>query len=188
MIFLIWTTILSLFSRIDFILNVTITTDDILRGLNLLFNLKTFKMAYPEFKIQDDSTKSKPRLLAIGDSYWWNICNPGISNTVFSDNKFWYYNNAVYPDYFTKPTIVKDLNLKDEIAKTDVIIIIATAPTIKELGWGFVDNCYKLFKTKNSNSAELKSVIADWMKEIKERLAKEGLSVDSIIKLDVAGK
>lgn len=111
---------------------------DIEYGINLLFKLKSFDLAYPEVVI-DTVGKTKPRVLIIGDSFYWGLYNLGIDRC-FQQSQFWYYNQAVYPVTANKQFMVKDLNFKKEIAKYDVLIILATESNSHNLGWGFIES------------------------------------------------
>lgn len=115
---------------------------DIEYGINLLFKLKSYDLATPEITVEDTVGKIKPNVLVIGDSFYWNIHNSGLSNC-FNKSSFWYYNKVVYPDSYKKQLKVSDLNFDDEIKKYDVIIILATESNIKSFGWGFMENAEK---------------------------------------------
>ena len=121
------------------------TDNDIGDGMNLLFKLRSGKMAYPHIQFQSDSGKTKPTVLVVSDSYYWGMFNFGISNA-FSNSHFWYYNQQIFPDSYQTPLVTSQINLKDEIARHDVIIIMATEATLPNLGWGFIENTYDLFK------------------------------------------
>lgn len=115
---------------------------DIEYGINLLFKLKSYDLATPEIITEDSIGKTKPNVIVIGDSFYWNIFNFGISNC-FNNSSFWYYNQVVYPDSYKKQVMVSDLDFGNEIKKHDVIIILATESNIKSFGWGFIENAEK---------------------------------------------
>ncbi len=117
---------------------------DIGDGMNLLFRLNGYKMAYPEIEWKTDSTNIKPSVLVISDSYYWGMFNFGISNA-FSNSHFWFYNKQIYPDSYQKPLDTDQIDLKEEIAKHDVIIILGTEATMPNYGWGFIEDCYGLY-------------------------------------------
>lgn len=118
---------------------------DVADGMNLFFKLKSFEMAYPQIQFESDSGKTKPSVLVVSDSFYWGLFNFGISNA-FSNSHFWFYNNTIYPDSYTSTITTEQINLKEEIAKHDVIIIMATEATLPNLGWGFIENTYEAFK------------------------------------------
>lgn len=118
---------------------------DIADGMNLMFKLKSFKMAYPNVQIQSDIGKTKPSVLIISDSFYWGLFNLGISNA-FTNSHFWFYNQQIYPDSYQSLKVTSKVNLKEEIDKHDVIILMATEASLPNLGWGFIENMYNLFK------------------------------------------
>jgi hypothetical protein len=120
---------------------------DIGEVTNLLIKLKSYKMAYPKFDYESDSGKVKPSVLVVGDSFYWSIYNLGISNA-FSNYHFWYYNRQVFPDSYGSPKLRSQLNLKEEIDKHDVIIIMSTEVNLPRLGWGFVEEAYETYGGK----------------------------------------
>ena len=53
--------------------------NDILEAMNLLNPPSYTRMAYPRVSWEDASGKVKPRLYAVGDSYFWQLFNNGFS-------------------------------------------------------------------------------------------------------------
>lgn len=169
---------------------------DIADGMNIKFRLKTFDMAYPNLQIQASEGKTRPSVLMIADSYYWDMFNFGISKA-FSNDHFWYYNKQVYPDSFKSPLETSQLDLRAQIAQHDVIIIMATEANLPGFGWGFIENVYNSFYKNNATSgfdADFQEKLAaarlyiksdkKWMEEIMKKAAKRKISVDSMITLD----
>ncbi|NLK15043.1 MAG: hypothetical protein GX311_01445 [Bacteroidales bacterium] len=169
---------------------------DIADGMNLLVKLKTFNMAYPNIKFQSDSAKIKPTVLVISDSFYWGMYNMGITSA-FSNSHFWFYNKQIYPNNDNTPTETSIFDLKDEIDKHDVIIIMATEATLPALGWGFIENVYNHFKgikSKEKFDAEFQTKVTnlrnqikrdkEWLKKIEEKAASRKISVDSMLTID----
>lgn len=117
--------------------------------MNLLWKIPSPNMAYVNLGFEDDPKKKKPNVLVIADSYFWNINNMGIPEHLFNGYSYWYYNSTAYskgaPDKG-----VSQLNLKEEIEKKDVIIIMGTEVNLYRFGYGFIENAYNLYKKKNS--------------------------------------
>ena len=169
---------------------------DIADGLNIKFKLRSFKMGYPRIQFESESGKTKPSVLVISDSYYWGMYGFGITKA-FSNSHFWYYNKQIYPESFEKTVETTGINLKDEIARYDVIVIMATEATLPKLGWGFIENLSDFFRGINSNSendAEFQQKVnnlqnyiktdKNWMAQIKEKAASRKITVDSMITLD----
>lgn len=169
--------------------------NDIGDGMNLLVDLKGFDMAYPKVVINNEK-KDKPNVLVISDSFYWGIYNFGISNC-FGNSHFWYYNKQVYPESATKELLTDNLNVGEEILKNDVIIIMATEATLKNIGWGFIEKAESYFKGNLSSKTEhliSAKKIKDWKEYIKKdpkwlaniklTANKKNISVDSVLTLD----
>ena len=162
--------------------------------MNLLFPVKTIPMPYANYYWKEDNENTvKPKTLVIADSYYWNIYTQGLANNLFTDNKYWYYNQTVYPE--TEPIReVSKLNLLDEIKKQQVIILMATEINIHDIGWGFVDKALEALKTKNTNSSRQKLYVniikeqitktAEWMVDIKKKAVKNNITIEEMINLD----
>lgn len=171
------------------------TDYDIADGMNIKFKLKSFDMAYPQIHYESDSGKTKPSVLVISDSYYWGMFNAGISN-VFSNSHFWFYNKQIFPDSYQSPKETSEINLKDEIDKHDVIIILGTEATLPNFGWGFIENVYDNFKGKSHqiNDAEFQTKLnklrdyikqdKKWLSDIEKKAKLKNISVDSMITLD----
>lgn len=169
---------------------------DIADGMNILRKLKSFNMAYPNIQFQSDSGKTKPSVLVVADSYYWGMFNFGISNA-FSNSHFWFYNKQIYPDSFNSPIETSQIDLKEQIANHDVIIIMATEATLPDFGWGFIENTYNIFKgikSKDEFDAEFQTKIVNmrnyiktdkkWMQDIEKKAVLNKVSVDSMVTLD----
>jgi len=119
--------------------------NDIGDGMNLFYGLKPYKLAYPNLQMQSESGKTKPSVLVVADSYYWGMYKFGISDA-FGNNHFWFYDKEVYPESYKTGLKVDQLNLGEQISHHDVIIIMATQPTLPDLGWGFIEKLYGYYK------------------------------------------
>ena len=165
---------------------------DVANGMNLLFRLPSFDMAYPKITSEVDTAKTKPSVVVISDSFYWSLYSNGISNS-FKNDHFWYYNKQVYPESATNEVLTENLDYKNEIEKHDVFIVMATEANLSRIGWGFFEDMEHYFKGDNyvqdrKKRKELKrSILGDknWMKDIEVKANKKGISIDSMINLDV---
>jgi len=162
---------------------------DIAVPMNLLFFSNDDKMAYPHLKIQSGKGKTKPKILAIGDSFYAALHNKGFAKA-FSSNHFWYYNKTLVD---MKPT--RNLTIEEEINNSDVVIIMAPESNLKDISWGFIDDAYNLYAKGEKPyydifTPKIKSLVnyiksdVKWMEAIRKKADEKGISLDSMIYLD----
>ena len=185
--------------------------NDMGEAMNLLFPIKTLPMPYANYYWKEDESAVKPKALFIGDSYFWNVYYQGLTNNLFTDCKFWYYNQTVYPE--SEPVReVNKLDISEEIKKQQVIVLMATETNIHDIGWGFVDKAIETLKTKNINIDEMITLDAiyvyetdyckpevveeinktkerikntkEWMEQIKIKAKTQNVSEDEMLELD----
>ena len=115
------------------------------KALNLAINLSKEKFAYPQYIFGQDSSRYKPKVLTIGDSFYWNIFNAGIPQNLFANEAFWYYNNKIYPDFYIHPLFTSEIDLKEEVEQMDVIFIMVTERFLNIFDWKLIDQLYYLY-------------------------------------------
>lgn len=170
--------------------------NDIEQSLNMFFPMPNFPMPYPVYHIEQDQ-KTKLKSLVIADSFYWQLQNSGFSKSLFDDGEFWFYNKQVYPARAKGGTWTKDLNLKEEILKRDVIILLCTEPVLKRLFWDFVSDSYQLFTGKQdtlpqSREVEIENIIRQirnnktWFSKVEAKAGQKNITVDSMLQIDAA--
>jgi len=177
--------------------NITISNGsmfdiDMEEGMNLIFRLPGPKMAYPDVTFEKDSTAMRPNVLIVGDSYYWGwFAAHDIIHGFSKSSDFWYYDGKLQH----KP-ISKD-ELKNELMKQDVFIILATAHNWANIGWGFIEDTYNLYKgepkpakkgieyVKELNDTRT-GILAnkEWLKQIEEQAKNGHISLDSAVTLN----
>ena len=130
-------------NKISFSDSLISPDEDIAIAMNLFCKIPSLPMPYADFSWDDANHPVKPKALFIGDSYFWNLEHQGLTNNLFSDCKFWYYNHTVFPES-EKIREVKKLNLIEELKKQRVIVLMATENNIQDIGWGFIEQVYDL--------------------------------------------
>ncbi|MEE4256953.1 MAG: hypothetical protein V2I47_07940 [Bacteroidales bacterium] len=113
--------------------------------LNLIFELEHGPMPYPHFHFVEDSSHSKPNVLAVADSYYWNIFNTRIPKHLFNNEAFWYFYKKVYPDSYYGDKPVASLDIRREVEKQDVILYMATERFLYMIDRGFVDDLWGFY-------------------------------------------
>jgi len=122
------------------------TDYDVGDALNLLWNHNSEELAYPIALIERNKAKVRPNLLAIADSYYWNIYNSKIFSIIFNNESFWYFGAKVYPESWSKETNVKDLNVKKTVLEKNVILLMVTGRFMHRAWWRKADLLYSIFK------------------------------------------
>ena len=115
-------------NKINYTSEAKFSDDDISRLLNLHFDPKEKKLPYPDF-IFNKIGKKTLKSIVISDSYWWGFIDNKIETNVFPDNQFWFYFKDIYKNG-TKVNSVNNINLRTEIEKSNLIILLATEATL----------------------------------------------------------
>jgi hypothetical protein len=166
--------------------------DDLWRVMNLSCYISHPSLAYPVLRIEDHPRKIRPRLLTISDSFYWNWSNNAVPERVFRNPAFWLYNRQVFTSDIKGTKFIDQLNLKEEVEKRDVIILMVTERFLYAAFWNFSEDLYKVY---NSNPTAEDIILdyggqirrnKDWfMSEIK-KAAKMHLSLEAMVDLDAA--
>lgn len=154
--------------------------------LNLIFELDHGPMPYPHYHFVEDSMHQKPNVLAVADSYYWNIFNTRIPQNVFGNEAFWYFYKQVYPESYHKDKSVNELDLRQEIEKQDVIFYMATERFLYMIDRGFVDDLMRIYYPFNfwNELALYKTrilVVSTWFARLLEEAAEKGLELEEVI-------
>jgi hypothetical protein len=162
--------------------------DDISRTMNLIFPVSQPALAYPVFHFRRDSTAKKPAALFIGDSFYWNWYNPGIIRNLFSNEPFWYYDKEVYPIDQTRPMNTGLIDLKSNIEKQDVIILMQVNGGEGDLGYGFIDRAFPEYDTATDNPVRKIEATMRNSRAYMDLLAKKAkewnVTLDAMIRID----
>ena len=156
---------------------------------NLLFTLGQEPLPYPFFSFKADASKTRPMVLAVADSYYWNIYNTRLPKNLFSNEAFWYFNAKVYPEFYYEETWTDDLDLKTEVEKQDVILIGITERFLYKFGWGFVEQLYDAYGPKYSGGivekyeSKIRNYSA-WFDQLQKTAEETGQNLEELIRLN----
>ncbi|BDS11897.1 alginate O-acetyltransferase AlgX-related protein [Aureispira anguillae] len=175
--------------HIDWDTNLRGSDDDLEKALNLALKIPTEALAYPRILINKEN-KYKPRIITIGDSFFWQLVNMGIAENVFDNGQFWYYNREVYPGQKN----FAEVNIGAELAATDGVFIIMTPPNMKKYLGPFIEQLYNFYYDQGSMNTSMNAKIQQkmkeirateaWLKAVEEKAKINNVSLDEMIYLD----
>jgi hypothetical protein len=162
--------------------------DDIFQALNLLGTMHHSKMAYPVLEVKNDNSKYKPTVITVGDSFWWNIYNLGVSDNMFNSGQFWYYNKDLYRGGTTEIRHKGDINFRREIEGTEIVIFCYSEGTVHDMGNGFLDDLSNYYKNRDGTNQRdvdnfVKYIRSDrtWMERLQKESKETKTPLDSLI-------
>jgi hypothetical protein len=171
--------------------------DDLEQLCNLIFPMWHLEAGYPEMVFKGAENMDLPAAIVIADSYFWPMFNLHLNERVFSDLKYWYYNSTIYPDNNISPLTTKQIDLKTEIDKADLVILMACPATINSFGWGFIERGFRelvLGMTPEQWEREYQKMIGEyrqaifntpeWIEHIRGKADKMKLPFDTVLQRD----
>ena len=160
--------------------------DDLESLMNLARPLDQNYNLYAEVEADGDPTAVKPKIIVIGDSFYWNIARQLPMDSIFCSFPFWYYNSSVY--YDTIHSSVEDVNLIDELLSADFVILSYCSLLQYEMSNDFTMNaliniCYDSAEMQRNRDAirmtiEMKD---EWREAVAEKADKRGQTIDEVI-------
>lgn len=175
--------------------------NDIAEALNLIKTPPMLSMPYAQYKWLERPGVTRPAALFVGDSYFWNWYHQGLVNNTFTDARFWYYCQTIYPDTLPERE-VKDIDFRKAVERNKVVVLMATETNVHDIGWGFADKVIEFFPPEAAGS----TIVADearrriyinyfseeirktpaWLASVEQKAKEKGISVEAMIALDAA--
>jgi len=119
------------------------TDNDLVEIMNLMREPKHQDMHYPIFRFQSVEDTVKPKVLAISDSFYFNILNAGIPAQAFANSAFWYYSKAIYPDTWSAAKDTSMIDVRAEVEKMDLVLMMVTERFFYKFTWNFIETLFK---------------------------------------------
>lgn len=127
------------------------TDNDIEKAMNLMFSLKSEELAYPELNVIKSDSTFMPKVIVIGDSFYWVIIGTWVLPDIFtSDSWFWYYFKTAYPNDEGSSKCVSELDVMAEVESADVIMFLSSNATLESYPYGFAKKYIELSESYKS--------------------------------------
>ena len=107
--------------------------------MNLIWPLQKAPNFLAEACYDYDTTAWRPRLLTIGDSFYWNILNFTPVWDVFKGVPYWYYNSTAYfnDDDLKVTHKTSELDVLQEVIKADFVMLSYSTVNLYNMSHGF---------------------------------------------------
>ncbi len=94
-------------------------------------------LAYPTLGFTGDQ---KPRVLVIGDSYYWTYLYLGLHKGLFHpESKYFYYNSTMFQQIGDHGITVTPEIRASEIEESDVVLLVMCEPSLADFGYGLLE-------------------------------------------------
>lgn len=161
--------------------------------LNIFSSIPQGVLGYPEIEYHTGSTKTKPKIIVIGDSFYWNLRDMGLFDNVTENNDFWYYFST---SYGKTEGPLNEIDVKGKVEGQDMILLLVTAAGVNDFDMGFSNYFYDIYNRDEAAVADHEFQIkvkemeanirrdAVWMDKIRAKAKEKGIRLDEMIRLD----
>lgn len=177
-------------SRIEMSNRARSVDADLWSVMNLMCYIPHPPLAYPVLDIKNHPGKTRPRLLTVGDSYYWNWFYNAVPQKVFSDPEFWLYNRQIYDSKINGTEFTDKTKLKEQVEKRDVIILMVTERFLYTAFWNFTEELYRIYNPKPSAEDILLEyggkirLFTEWFKVEIQKAHQLNMSIEAMINRD----
>ena len=171
--------------------------DDLESLLNLMKPISKPQYWYAETTSDGDTTATKPKVIVVGDSFWWNIAIQIPQGEIFSSYPYLYYNSTVY--YHPPYNSVAELDLQEELLTSDFIILFYNAATQYRLNDGFTQDALAVLENIDNDKPldsvayiervvqrTIADILADpnWSQMVREKAVANGVEFEQALRND----
>ncbi len=167
---------------------------DIEEQMNLLWPLEHIKMPYPNYNFFSYG-KNKPNTIVISDSYWWCMVADRLPNKIFNTDEYWFYFKDRHINNVKQKRDVANTNIKDELLKQNVILLMATEATLHMFPYGFDERFNKdIIVAEQYDQMPFNDKVTYWTNQIKKdpkwftsiqaKAKAKGISTEEMLRLD----
>ena len=163
--------------------------DDLEQMMNLMREMPKSPNMYADFSIIKDTSASKPKLITVGDSFFWNIINQVPLDSIFSSKQYWYYNSTIYfnPNFNS----TSEIDLVAELLGTDYIMLSYCTANMYDIGNRFISKslvqlCYDDKQVESAISHIISNMKADekWKASLCEKAGAKGVGIEDVMRED----
>jgi hypothetical protein len=165
--------------------------NDVGGGLNLVFPLSNYQLAYPKYHYE--SGKTKISMMTVADSYVRMMMSVGMVEHLTYYHDYWYYNQGIEHSDGRPKTSMLDEDLYSSTMRHDVVLIMATDLNYAGFSWGYINDAYRAIVLKQPippeerRIRELENDIRmnkKWLYQVQQKAIARKISLDSMIRMD----
>ncbi|PZF73801.1 alginate O-acetyltransferase AlgX-related protein [Taibaiella soli] len=125
---------------------------DLIAAANLIYPIAKDEYRYPILLEENDSLKTKPDMIFLGDSFLWTFAYNNVMPHISKNWEFWYYFRQAWNQDVGSgkiPTI--DLGNYDwfqSLMQKDCLVMLYTEPNLPSIGNDFIEKAYDKFYPK----------------------------------------
>lgn len=153
---------------------------------NLYRPLQKLPQHYASLEIVPVEGAVKPKLITVGDSYFWNICAQVPMDSLFEAYPYWYYNHTIHFDPEHQTT--EELDLAKELLSADAVMLIYSSTQLYKMSNDF---CRRALTALCYDEEELRAIKAEvaekirknknWLDGLGQRAEKRQIPLDTAI-------
>ena len=172
--------------------NARWSDDDLEQLLNLLRPMPKPKYHYAKATTDGDMTAEKPKIIIIGDSFWWTIADQIPLDELFAQSPYWYYNNTIHYDKLHHS--VSEIDMADELCSSDFVVLLYSATTQYRMNDNFSQQALEAFGVEEvaldsmdfverEIQRTIRNILAspNSMKSIREKAIKHNKTIDKAV-------
>lgn len=159
------------------------------KTINLLFKVKNTTPKYTvDVSVVADSTKHKPKVLFVGDSFFFALAETLPVREIFFYYELWFYNDKVFKGFEAQEYKLSEINKLRSILNVDYVVLYSVGYNWYKEIHPFVNDALQSIKDpKQVEVALMMNQIennSEWMHSISEEAEKNGISIEKQLEFD----